>query len=110
MQSIAEALALGQQQGLTTEQMLDVISLSPIASNWLDVKTPILIGEEGPVSLDIRTMRKDIMSAVATGTETGVPLPVASGALSSISVAVADGWGDLDIAELPRFFREKMIQ
>ena len=110
MQSIAEALALGQQQGLTTEQMLDVISLSPIASSWLDVKNPILKGEKGPVSLDIRTMRKDIMSAVATGTETGVPLPVASGALSSISAAVADGWGDLDIAELPRFFREKMIQ
>jgi 3-hydroxyisobutyrate dehydrogenase-like beta-hydroxyacid dehydrogenase len=110
MQSLAEALALGQQQGLTQEQMLDVMSLSPIASGWLDVKTPILKGEKGPVSLDLRTMRKDMMSAVATGTATGVPLPAASGALSSISSAVGNGWGDLDIAELPRFFREHMVQ
>jgi 3-hydroxyisobutyrate dehydrogenase-like beta-hydroxyacid dehydrogenase len=110
MQSLAEALALGQQQGLTQEQMLDVMSLSPIASGWLDVKMPILKGEEGPVSLDLRTMRKDLMSAVATGSATGVPLPAASGALSSISSAVGSGWGDLDIAELPRFFREHMVQ
>jgi 3-hydroxyisobutyrate dehydrogenase-like beta-hydroxyacid dehydrogenase len=110
MQTIAEALALGQQQGLTIDQMLEVMSVAPTASGWLKGKTPILKGEGGPISLDLKTMRKDIISAVATGALTGVPMPMASGALSSISAAVGAGWGDLDIAELPRFFRENMLQ
>lgn len=108
MQNIAEALALGQKQGLDQEQILEVMNVSPIASRWLEIKTPILKGEDGPISLDIQTMRKDLMSAISIGKATGIPLPAASGALTSISSAIEKGWGNLDIAELPRFFRENI--
>ena len=59
---------------------------------------------------DIRTMRKDIMSAVATGARSGVPMPLSAGTLASLSAAVAGGPGDGDLADLAKFVREKMLQ
>ena len=34
----------------------------------------------------------------------------AAGALASFSAAVAGGWGERDLAEVPRYFREFMLQ
>jgi 3-hydroxyisobutyrate dehydrogenase len=110
IQSLAESLALGRKQGLALDQMLDVLCESATVSPWLRAKLPALKGEKGDVSLDIRTLRKDIMSAVATGALSGVGMPAASGALASLSAAVAHGHGAEDIAELAKFFREAMGQ
>ncbi len=37
-------------------------------------------------------------------------LPLSAGVLASLSAAVAQGWGDKDVGELARFFREQMGQ
>ena len=50
------------------------------------------------------------MSAVATGARNGVAMPATSGTLASLSAAVAGGWGERDLAEVPRYFREFMLQ
>jgi 3-hydroxyisobutyrate dehydrogenase-like beta-hydroxyacid dehydrogenase len=50
------------------------------------------------------------MSAVATGARNGVTMPATTGALASFSAAVAGGWGERDLAEVPRYFREFMLQ
>jgi 3-hydroxyisobutyrate dehydrogenase-like beta-hydroxyacid dehydrogenase len=110
IQAISESLALGSKQGLTLDQMLDVLQEAPYASNWLKSKVGVLKGEIPEKTLDIRTLRKDIMSAVATGALTGVPMPSSSGTLASLSAAVANGLGDGDLGELPKFLREKMLQ
>jgi len=55
-------------------------------------------------------MRKDLMSALATGASTGVPMPLGAGALASFSAAVAAGAGDGDLADLAAFVREQMLQ
>lgn len=110
IQAISESLALGSKQGLTLEQMLDVLQEAPYASNWLKSKVGVLKGDVPEKTLDIRTLRKDIMSAVATGALTGVPMPSSSGTLASLSAAVANGYGDGDLGELPKFLREKMLQ
>jgi 3-hydroxyisobutyrate dehydrogenase-like beta-hydroxyacid dehydrogenase len=110
IQSLAESLALGRKQGLALDQMLDVMCEAATVTPWLKAKLPALKGEKGDTSLDIRTLRKDLMSAVATGALSGVGMPAASGALASLSAAVADGQGDKDIAELAKFFRESMGQ
>jgi len=90
--------------------MLDALSESATATAWLKAKTGVLKGEPGEMSLDIRTLRKDIMSAVATATLSGVPMPLSSAVLTSLSAAVANNYGDGDLAELPKFFREKLPQ
>jgi 3-hydroxyisobutyrate dehydrogenase len=110
VQAIAESLALGAQQGLALDQMLDALSESATACGWLKSKAGVLKGEKAEMTLDIRTLRKDIMSAVATGALTGVPMPLSSGTLASLSAAVDGNYGGGDIAELPKFFREAMLQ
>jgi len=110
IQAVSESLALGVKQGLTIEQMLEVMQDGPTACGWLKSKADVLKGGKADITLDIRTLRKDIMSVVATGALTGVPMPLSSGVLASLSAAVAYDYGDGDLAELPRFFREKLPQ
>jgi 3-hydroxyisobutyrate dehydrogenase len=110
IQALSESLALGAKQGLSLEQMLDVLKEAPTATAWLHAKIPVLLGAKADVTLDLRTMRKDIMSAVATGALSGVPMPLSAGTLASLSAAVAGGAGDGDLAELAKFVRERMVQ
>jgi 3-hydroxyisobutyrate dehydrogenase len=110
IQAVSESLALGLKQGLTIEQMLDVMADGPTACGWLKSKADVLRGGKTDITLDIRTLRKDIMSVVATAALSGVPMPLSSGLLASLSAAVADDYGDADLAELPKFFREAMPQ
>ena len=110
LQALAESLALGLSEGLTLEQMLGVLSDAVTATPWLKGKLPVLKGEPSDITLDIRTMRKDVLSAIATGARNGVAMPATSGALASLAAAVAGGWGEKDLAEVPRFFREFMQQ
>jgi 3-hydroxyisobutyrate dehydrogenase len=110
VQALAESLALGLRQGLALDAMLDALQESATVSPWLKAKAGVLRGDSDEMTLDIRTLRKDIMSVVATGALTGVPTPLASGALAALSAATATDYGSRDIAELPRFFREALLQ
>jgi 3-hydroxyisobutyrate dehydrogenase len=110
IQALSESLALGAKQGLSLDQMLDVLQEAPYASNWMKSKVGVMKGEKPEMTLDIRTLRKDIMSAVATGALNGVPMPLSAGTLASLSAAVAGGAGADDLAELPKFLRESMVQ
>ena len=110
IQALAESLALGSRYDLSIDQMLEVLQEAPYASNWLRSKIEVLKGGTAEKSLDIQTLRKDIMSVVATGALAGVPMPLSSGVLSSLSAAVANGRGGGDLAELPGFVRARMLQ
>jgi 3-hydroxyisobutyrate dehydrogenase len=110
IQAVAESLALGARQGLALDQMVDVLQESATACGWLKSKADVLKGGKADITLDIRTLRKDIMSAIATGALTGVPMPLSAGTLASLSAAVDGDYGDGDLAELPKFFREAMLQ
>jgi 3-hydroxyisobutyrate dehydrogenase len=109
-QAIAESLALGLRQGLPLDAMIDALQESATACGWLKAKAGVLRGDDAEMTLDIRTLRKDIMSAVATGALTGVPMPLTAGALAALSAAVESDYAGRDIAELPKFFREAMLQ
>lgn len=110
VQAIAESLALGLRQGLALDAMIEALQESATACSWLKAKAGVLRGDDAEMTLDIRTLRKDIMSAVATGALAGVPMPLTSGALAALSAAVESDYAGRDIAELPKFFREAMLQ
>jgi 3-hydroxyisobutyrate dehydrogenase len=110
IQALSESLALGFKQGLTLDQMLDVLQEAPYASGWMKNKIDVMKGSKAEMTLDISTLRKDIMSAVATGALSGVPMPQSSGTLAALSAAVANGYGSGDLGELPKFLRESMLQ
>jgi len=110
IQGLAESLALGEREGLGMEQMLAVLGNAPTANAWLASRKGVVTGEQTDVTLDIRTLRKDLMSVVATGARDGVPMPLSSGVLAALSAAVAGDYGDRDIGALVTFLREAMVQ
>lgn len=110
VQGIAESLALGEREGLDRTQMLEVLKAAPTANGWLAARAGVLTGERSDVTLDIRTLRKDVMSAVATGARDGVTMPLAAGVLAALSAAVAGDWGQRDIGTLAAFLREAVVQ
>jgi 3-hydroxyisobutyrate dehydrogenase-like beta-hydroxyacid dehydrogenase len=110
LQSLGGALSRGPAAGRRLDQLLDIFAEAPTASPWLKGKVGVLKGEPSDITLDVRTMRKDVMSAIATGARNGVIMPAAAGTLASLSAAVAGGWGEKDLAEVPRYFREFMLQ
>ncbi len=110
LQSLAESIALAEAEGLALDRILEILSEAPTASPFLKAKTGVLKGEPSDVTLDIRTLRKDVISAIATGAAGGVGMPAAAGAATALSAAVAGGWGEKDLAELPGYFREFMTQ
>jgi len=110
LQALAEALALGTRSGVSAEQLLEIFQEAPVASPWLKTKIPFFLGEDGPMSLDIRSLRKDVLAAVATGSDLGVAMPGASAVLSALSAAIAHGDGEADLAVHARFFLENMVQ
>jgi 3-hydroxyisobutyrate dehydrogenase len=110
LQSLAEAIALAEAEGLLLDQILEILSEAPTASPFLKNKTSVLKGEPSDITLDIRTLRKDVLSAIATGAAGGVGMPAACGLAACLSAAIAGGWGEKDLAELPRYFRKSMTQ
>jgi 3-hydroxyisobutyrate dehydrogenase-like beta-hydroxyacid dehydrogenase len=110
LQAVAEALALGDRYGLSVPLMLDALMEGAFASPWLKAKTEQFKGAKGDTTLDVKSIRKDLMSAVATGAIAGVPMPATAGALASASAAVAHGLSEEDCAVIPQFYRQHMIQ
>jgi 3-hydroxyisobutyrate dehydrogenase-like beta-hydroxyacid dehydrogenase len=110
LQAVAEALALGDRYGLNIPLMLDALNEGAFASPWLKNKTEQFATGKGDTTLDVKSIRKDLMSAMATGAVAGVPMPAAAGALASASAAVAHGLSDEDCGIIPLFYRQNMLQ
>jgi 3-hydroxyisobutyrate dehydrogenase-like beta-hydroxyacid dehydrogenase len=110
LEALAEGLAMGTESGLSLETMLGVLTKGPFASPWLATKIPTLLGQPGDTTLDIAGLRKDILSAVATGSTANVAMPLAMGILTSLNAAIAAGYAGVDLAELPKIFREHMVR
>jgi 3-hydroxyisobutyrate dehydrogenase-like beta-hydroxyacid dehydrogenase len=110
LQILAESLMMGEKQGLSLERMIEVIGSSITATPWFQAKKPVLLGGKDDTTLDIRTLRKDILSVVATAAATGVPAPAASITASGMSAAVQAGEGGKDIAKLVAFLRAALPQ
>ncbi len=110
LQVLAESLMLGESQGLPLERMIAVLASSITATPWFQAKKAIFLGGTDETTLDIRTLRKDILSVVATASAGGVPAPVAAVAAAGMSAAVQAGEGGKDIAELVTFLRTVLPQ
>ena len=110
LQILVESLLLGESQGLPLGRMIELIGGSITATPWFQAKKPVLLGGQDEVTLDIRTLRKDILSVVATAAAGGVPAPVAAVTAAGMSAAVRAGEGGKDIAELVTFLRAALPQ
>jgi 3-hydroxyisobutyrate dehydrogenase len=106
---LAEAMAIGAQFGLDTEQMLDVYLDSPVALPALRAKAPLMRGAAHEVGFDVTGVRKDLLAMVATGQDVGVPMPAGSAALSVFAAATAAGYAEQDLIAVVEYVT-RMVQ
>ena len=71
---------------------LDVILDGPVACGWLKAKLGVLKGGGDDITLDIRTLRKDFMSMVATGALGGVPMPMSPAEFGKLVSDETEKW------------------
>lgn len=107
---VGEGLAMGAAEGLDLNRMMSVFLNSPLTNVVLENKADNFLGKAAPLTLDIRTLRKDMQSALTAGASVGVAMGTTAAALTVLSSAVAAGWGDRDIGDVAIFMREALQQ
>lgn len=104
-QTLGEALSLVAPLGLDPARVIDILADSSGGPNMLKVRGPMianaLAGANGPVTVDVATMRKDVRLMLAEASAHGRQLPLTQGALDNFDQAAAAGLNAADCAQLP---------
>jgi 3-hydroxyisobutyrate dehydrogenase-like beta-hydroxyacid dehydrogenase len=97
-QLLAEALTLGEVNGLDRADMLDVIGGSAVASPFIGYKTTALVERDYTTTFSVALLAKDVDLALQTAGD--VSLPVLEEVRRLTDETVADGLGDHDLLAL----------
>ena len=100
MLAFAEGLLLAERAGVDRMLAVDVMTQSPIGSPMLKARAPLVLDLPDEAWFDVGLMQKDIVLALETARELGVPLPSAGVADELLTVARALGYERRDLAAL----------
>jgi len=104
---LAEALVMGEQNGIDRRTMLEVIGGSAMGSPFVKYKTDALVADDYESTFTARGMEKDVRLALQCANGAGVPLPVTALVQQLLHGCIASGMGDIDFTALvPRLRRE----
>jgi 3-hydroxyisobutyrate dehydrogenase len=101
--AMADSFALARACHLDVAQVVGIIADSPAALAQLQLKLPVLLGQSAQVGYDIQGVLKDCDLIKGVAAANGLVLPTLDGAHSAFAAAVTGGWGDRDVAAVPRF-------
>jgi 3-hydroxyisobutyrate dehydrogenase-like beta-hydroxyacid dehydrogenase len=104
---IAEALVLGESNGLDRATMLEVMGASAVGSPFVKYKTPGLLADSYATTFPTTGMVKDLTLALELGRAAGAPLPAAELVERLLQACIADGMGELDFMVLFPRLREQ---
>jgi 3-hydroxyisobutyrate dehydrogenase-like beta-hydroxyacid dehydrogenase len=99
-QLLAEALVMGQANGLDRARMLEVIASSAVGSPLVRYKSEPLIADDYTSTFSARLMYKDLGLVVECANAAGVPVPVTASVQQLMQSCIGAGAGDLDFAVL----------
>jgi 3-hydroxyisobutyrate dehydrogenase-like beta-hydroxyacid dehydrogenase len=104
---LAEALVMGEQNGIDRRAMLKVIGGSAMGSPFVKYKTDALVADDYGSTFTTEGMEKDVRLALECANAAGVPLPVTALVQQLLRGCIASGMGDIDFTALvPRLRRE----
>jgi 3-hydroxyisobutyrate dehydrogenase len=100
-QALAEALVLGQSQGVARAALMEFINDSAIGSPFTRYKTDAFVALDLAPAFTPEGQRKDLRLALQLGANDEVPMPITSATEVTFSRLVASGLGEgLDFASL----------
>jgi 3-hydroxyisobutyrate dehydrogenase-like beta-hydroxyacid dehydrogenase len=98
MLAFAEGLLLASRAGVDRKSAVEVMTKSPIGSPMLQARADLVLDLPDEAWFDVGMMQKDIVLALDSARQLGVPLPSAAAADQLLTVARALGYGRHDIA------------
>ncbi|MDX6370225.1 MAG: hypothetical protein QOG93_1727 [Gaiellaceae bacterium] len=104
--AFAEGLLLAERGGIDSAAAGEVMAASPIGSPMLKARLPLILDLPDEAWFDIGLMQKDIVLALETARELGVPLPSAAAADELLTLARAHGHEHHDLAALFQTLRQ----
>jgi 3-hydroxyisobutyrate dehydrogenase len=112
-QAFGEALALVQPLGVDPARLVDLFADTSGGPNVLKTRGKAIAeelagGYTGPVTFDVDSMRKDLVSMIAEGNALGVDMPLSSRTLACFDDAAREGLGDKDCAVIPARWARKV--
>ncbi|WP_208503808.1 NAD(P)-dependent oxidoreductase [Roseivirga sp. E12] len=95
MATFSEAIALGKGMGLHQELLLNIMTATPVVSPVMGLLKDRLVAENFDVNFPLKWIHKDILLALETAEEVGVPMP----SLNQTEILYRDAL-DKDLGEL----------
>ncbi|MDR2550135.1 MAG: NAD(P)-dependent oxidoreductase [Desulfobulbus sp.] len=102
MEILGESLALGEKCGLAGDQILQVLAEGAMANPMFRVKGPMILTGDTTTSFPLKHMEKDLRLTLQLSRELEQDLPVAAAVHAVFGKALAEGYGDRDIAAVVR--------
>jgi 3-hydroxyisobutyrate dehydrogenase len=111
-QAFGEALALVQPLGIDPARLVDLFADTSGGPNVLKTRGKAIAEElaseyKGPVTFDVDSMRKDLVSMIAEGNSLGVEMPLSARTLACFDDASRAGLGTKDCAVIPARWARK---
>jgi 3-hydroxyisobutyrate dehydrogenase-like beta-hydroxyacid dehydrogenase len=104
---MAEAIVLGEANGLDRARMLEVMGESAVGSPFVKYKTAALVANDYSTTFSSAMMFKDLALVLDCGNGAGVPLPVTACIQQVVRACMSSGMADLDLmAFVPHLERE----
>ena len=100
MLAFAEGLLLAERAGIDRKRAVEVMTNSPIGSPMLKARADLVLDLPDEAWFDVSLMQKDIVLALDTARQLGLPLPSAATADQMLTLARAAGYEHRDIAAL----------
>jgi 3-hydroxyisobutyrate dehydrogenase/2-hydroxy-3-oxopropionate reductase len=98
MQAFAEGMVLATKNGIAPRLMLDILDNSAAKSSFITAKAPAILSRNFATTFSTKWLHKDIGLALESAQESNIPLPITSVTHQMLQVAIANGWGNEDIA------------
>jgi 3-hydroxyisobutyrate dehydrogenase len=106
--ALVEALALVTAAGVSPERLVEVMQSSMARSGVLDVKAPLILRNDFPVSFPLRLMHKDLRLALELARRHGVALPAGAAAYATYTAVKDASTDDPDFAAVARFWKKNV--
>ncbi len=100
MLAFAEGLLLAERAGIDRKRAVEVMTSSPIGSPMLKARADLVLDLPDEAWFDVSLMQKDIVLALDTARQLGLPLLSAATADQMLTLARAAGYEHRDIAAL----------
>lgn len=105
MEGFAEALTLGGKLGLELQEIIRVIESGPMAAPMFKAKGQTISSGDYTKTFPVNLAFKDLNLILDAAAKACVPLPSTSATRESFNAAVANGYGDEDIAAVIKIVR-----